>query len=189
MGSFLLNNPGQKKKGLTFRPVCLSECVSVKLSVFCVCVPVSIQTLTSNITINKDMFSTFSLFSFYSILKTLFRHKMHVKICARETRERCPLLTVEIEVNGIQRVQMKGALPWLVSWACRAGTRDFCSTLAALVGPVQNIFFLTVHFFNSFVTIAQQAGHGQAAVLGRLSLHKCLWSYAELGQMNCNTCS
>jgi hypothetical protein len=24
----------------------------------------------------------------------------------------------------------------------------FCSALAALVGPVQNIFFLTVHYFN-----------------------------------------
>ncbi len=82
---------------------------------------------------------------------------------------------------------MKGVRPWLVSWACRAGTRDFCSTLAALVGPVQKIFFLAVHFFNSFVPIAQQAG--QAAVLGLLSLNKCLWSYAKLGQMNGNTCS
>ncbi len=25
----------------------------------------------------------------------------------------------------------------------------FCSALAVLVGPVQNIFFLTVHYFNS----------------------------------------
>ncbi len=35
-------------------------------------------------------------------------------------------------------------------------------------------FFLTVHYLNSFVPIAQQAG--QAAVLGRLSLSVCLWS-------------
>jgi hypothetical protein len=35
---------------------------------------------------------------------------------------------------------MKGVLPWLVRWACRAGTRDFCSALAAEVDPVQNIF-------------------------------------------------
>jgi hypothetical protein len=41
-----------------------------------------------------------------------------------------------------------------------------------VVGPVQNIFFLTVNYFNSFVPIAQQAGHWQAAVLGRLSLNK-----------------
>ncbi len=62
---------------------------------------------------------------------------------------------------GTQRVQMKGVLPWLIRWACR------------LVEPVQNTFFLTVHYFNSFVPIAQQAG--QAAVLGRLSLSMRLW--------------
>jgi hypothetical protein len=53
-----------------------------------------------------------------------------------------------------QRVQMKGLLPWLVCWACRAGTRDFCSALAALLGTVQNIFFLTVHYLNFFDPIA-----------------------------------
>ncbi len=56
----------------------------------------------------------------------------------------------------------------MVRWASCAVTRDFCSALAALAGPVQNIFFLTVHYFSSFAPIAQQAG--QAAVLGRLSL-------------------
>ncbi len=35
---------------------------------------------------------------------------------------------------------MKGVLSWLVRWVCRAGIRDFCSALAALVGPVKNIF-------------------------------------------------
>ncbi len=69
---------------------------------------------------------------------------------------------------GTQRVQMIGVLPWLVRWALHVGTRDFCSALATPVGPVKNIFFLTVHYFNSFVPIAQQTG--QAAVLGRLSL-------------------
>jgi|688.fasta_scaffold329747_1 hypothetical protein len=63
-----------------------------------------------------------------------------------------------------QRVQMQGLLPWLVRWACRAGTRDFCPSKTALVGPVQNIFFLAVHYFNPFGPIGQQAG--QAAVLG-----------------------
>jgi hypothetical protein len=29
---------------------------------------------------------------------------------------------------------MKGILSWLVCWACGAGTRAFCSALAALVG-------------------------------------------------------
>ncbi len=67
-----------------------------------------------------------------------------------------------------QRVQMKGVLPWLVRWACHAGTGDFCSALAALFDTVQNIFLLTVHCFNAFVPIAQQAG--QAVMLGGLSL-------------------
>jgi len=46
-----------------------------------------------------------------------------------------------------ESVQIIGALPWLVCYACRASMRDFCSALAALVNPVQILFFLTVHFF------------------------------------------
>jgi hypothetical protein len=65
---------------------------------------------------------------------------------------------------GTQRGQIKVVLSWLVCRACSAGTRDFYSALAALVGPVQNIFFLTVHYFSSFAPIAHQAG--QVAVLG-----------------------
>jgi hypothetical protein len=43
-----------------------------------------------------------------------------------------------------QRVQLKEVLPWLVHWA-----RHACSTaLSALVSPVQNIFFLTIHYLN-----------------------------------------
>jgi hypothetical protein len=53
---------------------------------------------------------------------------------------------------------MEGVLPWLVRWACRAGTKDFCSALAALVGPIQNSLFFTVHYFNSFFSTAQEAG-------------------------------
>jgi hypothetical protein len=56
---------------------------------------------------------------------------------------------------GLIRVQMKGVLPWLFSWALRAGTKDFCPALVALVGRVQNIFFLAVHYFISFVSNAQ----------------------------------
>jgi hypothetical protein len=47
---------------------------------------------------------------------------------------------------GTQRVQMKGVLPRLIRWARHAGTRDFYLALAALVSPVQNIFFLSGHF-------------------------------------------
>ncbi len=68
---------------------------------------------------------------------------------------------------------MKGVLHWLVHWALRAGIRDFCPALAALVGPVQKIFFLAVHYFKSFFPIAQQAG--QAVVPCRLSLNVFIW--------------
>jgi hypothetical protein len=61
----------------------------------------------------------------------------------------------------------------LVRWASRAGTREFCSALAALVRQVQNIFFLTVYYFNFFFPIGQQAG--PPVVHGRLSLSMFLW--------------
>ncbi len=73
---------------------------------------------------------------------------------------------------------MKGFLPWLVCWDRFASIRDFCPALIAVVGPVQNMFFLTVHYFSSFVPIAQQAG--QAVVLGHLSLNVCLWSESSV---------
>jgi hypothetical protein len=47
---------------------------------------------------------------------------------------------------------MTGVLSWLVRWACRAGTRDFCFALAALVGLVQKFVYLTVHYFSSFLS-------------------------------------
>jgi hypothetical protein len=53
------------------------------------------------------------------------------------------------------KVQMKVVLPWLVRWACGAGTRDFISPLATLV---QHILFLPVNYFNIFVPFAQQHG-------------------------------
>jgi len=65
---------------------------------------------------------------------------------------------------GIQRVKMKGFLFWLIRWACRAGARDFCCTLAALVGPVQNFFlhrtllqFLRPHRLASWPGWAEKA--------------------------------
>jgi hypothetical protein len=47
----------------------------------------------------------------------------------------------------------------------------FCLALAVLDSPVQNIFFLTIHFIRTFVPIGQQTG--QAVVLGHLSLGMC----------------
>jgi hypothetical protein len=72
----------------------------------------------------------------------------------RETREGWPLQTVETEAYGDSRSTMKEVLPWLVCWACRAGRRDFWLLQSA---QYKIFFFLTVHYFNSFVPIAQQA--------------------------------
>ncbi len=58
----------------------------------------------------------------------------------RETTEGWPLPTVETEVNGDSKSTNERG-PFLVgSLGCRAGTRDFCHSVAAPVGPVQNIF-------------------------------------------------
>ncbi len=98
---------------------------------------------------------------------------------ARETKEGWPLLTVETELNGDSKRTNKG-LSWLVCWTCRADTRDFCIGLAALVGPVQNIFFLTIHFFYSFVPISQQAGNGkQPCWVARLLV--CVYDHSHAG--------
>jgi hypothetical protein len=69
-------------------------------------------------------------------------------------------------------IEMKGILPWLGRRAHRVGTRDFLLPFDALVGPVQNFFFLAVHYFNFCVPIAQQPG--QSVVQGRLSRNVCL---------------
>ncbi len=75
----------------------------------------------------------------------------------------CWVLKTEANQMRTQWVHIKRVLPWLVPRARRVGTRDFCTAVAALVGPVENIFFLSVrvHYFTSFVPIAQQAELGR----------------------------
>jgi hypothetical protein len=62
---------------------------------------------------------------------------------------------------GTQRVQTKGVLPWMVLWACRAGTRDFCPALAAL-GPSVPSFFsspytISIHLSPSSSKLGRQS--------------------------------
>jgi hypothetical protein len=58
----------------------------------------------------------------------------------KDYREGWPLLAVETEVNGDSKSANERG-PFLVGLlAFRASTIDFCSALAALVGPIQNIF-------------------------------------------------
>jgi hypothetical protein len=109
--------------------------------------------------------------------------KLEIEI--RETyRERGgPCWLLKLRQMGTQRVHMKEVLPWLVHWARRAGTRDLCPALAALVSSVQNVFprhALLVHFIVHFT---QQAG--QAVVPSRLSINLCLWLRAEVGVPQC----
>jgi hypothetical protein len=95
-----------------------------------------------------------------SFCLTLYLPKRGHSVHTRETREGWPLLTVETEVNGDSKItNEKGpSLVGSLGLLC-GGTKDICSfALAALVGPVQNIFFLTVPYFNSFVLIALKLG-------------------------------
>ncbi len=91
-------------------------------------------------------------------------------------REGWPLLAVETEVNRDSKSTNERDLSlvgsFCLSWRCQYKRFLFSLRFAALVCPVQNIIFLTIHYF-SFVPISQQAA-GQAAALGRLSLSVCL---------------
>jgi hypothetical protein len=79
-----------------------------------------------------------------------------MSVRGRETKDRGGLCGVlKLRQIGTQRVQMKGVLPLLFSLALHAGIKEFCPALAALVGPVQKYFFLTIHYLNSLVPIAQ----------------------------------
>jgi hypothetical protein len=94
---------------------------------------------------------------------------------SRETREGWPLQTDQTEVNGDSKSTNETG-PYLVgSLGLSCQYKRFCSALVALVGQVENIFFLTIHYFNSFIAIAQKAG--QTVVPGTLSLSMRLCSY------------
>ncbi len=58
-----------------------------------------------------------------------------------------PCWLLKLRWMGTLRVQTIGVLPWLVRCTHRAGTIDFCPSLATLVSTVQNITSLTIHIF------------------------------------------
>jgi hypothetical protein len=66
---------------------------------------------------------------------------------ARENRDRWPLLTVETEVNGDSKSTNERNPSLVGSLGLSYDTRGFSSALAALVGPEQNMFFLTFKLF------------------------------------------
>jgi hypothetical protein len=59
----------------------------------------------------------------------------------RDTREGWPLLNWETEANGDSRSTYTKVFSLVGSLGSRAGTRDFCAALVALVGPVQKYHF------------------------------------------------
>ncbi len=65
----------------------------------------------------------------------------------------------------------------MVRWARRAGKRDFCPTLAALNGPVQNVFILHPTLFHFTM---------QAVVPRRLSLNIFLLATSCLASGTCS---
>jgi hypothetical protein len=83
------------------------------------------------------------------------------------------LLTFETDANGVSKStnEQGSFLGWFVG-PILAVQEVFYPALAALVGPVQNSFFLTVHYFSSIVHITKQVG--QAVLSGRLSLIVCV---------------
>ncbi len=76
----------------------------------------------------------------------------------RETRDGWPLLTVEAEMNGdLKSTNERGpSLVGSLGLCCRY--KRFLSCLGCSIRPRTKYFFLTIHYFNSFVPIAQQAG-------------------------------
>ncbi len=77
---------------------------------------------------------------------------------------------------GTNRVPVKGDLVGLLGLSCWYKRFLFCLGYCSL--PTTKYFSLSIHYFNYFVPIAQQAR--QAAMLGRLSLSMCLWSNTQL---------
>jgi hypothetical protein len=65
---------------------------------------------------------------------------------------------------------MEGVLPWLFHWAPCAGTKDFCSTLAALVCPVPYIFPLRTLFHFVFPGTGDKWRCMQADVFATVSM-------------------
>ncbi len=83
-----------------------------------------------------------------------------------------PCWLLKLRWMRTHRVQMKGGPSSVGSLglSCRYNRFLFCLGCSSRQST-KYFFFLTVHYFNSFV-VARQAG--QAAMLGRLPLSKCL---------------
>ncbi len=85
---------------------------------------------------------------------------------ARETREGWILPTIETEENGDSKSTNERGF-FLVGYlglSCRCKRLLFC--LGCSSRPSTKYFFLTVHYFNSFVPISQKAGQTDVLAAG-----------------------
>ncbi len=85
-----------------------------------------------------------------------------------------PCWLLKLRWMGIKEYKWKGFFLGCLVGLVMPVQEIFCFAWAALVNLIKIFLFSPVHYFNSFVPIAQQAG--QAVVPGRLSLSMCLWS-------------
>ncbi len=87
---------------------------------------------------------------FFPVRKSAMGRKIERKKMPERLERGGPLLTVETEVNGDSKNTFK--LKWsFLGWCTGLNVpvqEIFCPALTAQVGPVQNIFFLTIHYFN-----------------------------------------
>ncbi len=71
-------------------------------------------------------------------------------------------MTVETEVNGDSKSTNVRGPSLAVSLGLSCRYKSFSPALAALVGPVQNIFTSSYTFFNSFVHMPNKLGSSRA---------------------------
>ncbi len=124
--------------------------------------------------------TTQGFYAKYCRTNTVHRHiqagEKYATEITRETRKGWHLLTVETEVNGDSKStnERDPSLVGSSAMSCRYKYKSFLFCLGCSSRPsTKYIFFLAVHYFNAFISIAQQAG--QAVMLGCLSLSMCLW--------------
>jgi hypothetical protein len=95
-------------------------------------------------------------------------------------------MTVETETYGNSKSTNERGPSLVGSLGLSFRYKRFLSCVGCSSRPCTKYFFITIHYFTSFVPIAQQAG--QAALLGHQSLNMCLCSEHYLSSFAQNIC-
>jgi hypothetical protein len=101
---------------------------------------------------------------------------------SRETTDGWLLLTVETTLYGDSKsTNERGPFSFVVTWACRAGTRDFYSVFTACHSrPIAKKKFSSPYSISIHLSSMSSKLAGQQTVLGSLSLSMCLWCTGSL---------